>query len=81
MGVRVVGEVGGRVADVAAQDQQARALGLGHAEADAGLERVEVVGDLAELLDVPAVGLEALGDVVAVATGSVSPSIVMWLSS
>ena len=31
-----------------------------------GLERVAVVGDLAEVLDVPAVGLEALADVVGV---------------
>ena len=34
--------------------------------AQRSLERVEVVGDLAELLDVPAVRREALGDVVAV---------------
>ena len=36
------------------------------AASERGLERVAVVGDLAEVLDVPAVGLEALADVVAV---------------
>ena len=66
VGVGVVGEVGARESDVAAQDEQARAVGLGHATTDAGLERIEVVGDLAELIDVPSVGLETLGDVVAV---------------
>ena len=39
---------------------------LGHRLAQAGFDRVEVVGDLAELHDVPAVALEALRDVVAV---------------
>ena len=36
----------------------------GHGPPDGGLERVEVVGDLADVLDVPAVGLEALDRVV-----------------
>ena len=39
---------------------------LGHAGAQARFERVEIVRDLAELHDVPAVRLEALRDVVAV---------------
>ena len=47
-----------------AQDQERRALGLGHRLAHGGLERVEVVGDLAEFDDVPAVGAEPFADVV-----------------
>ena len=39
---------------------------LGHGPAQGGLEGVEVVGDLAQALDVPAVGLEAGGGVVGV---------------
>ena len=66
MRVRGVGVLRRRVPDVAAQDHDARALGLGHAGADARLDRVEVVGDLAELDDVPAVAREALRDVVGV---------------
>ncbi len=61
-----IGEVGARVADVAAQHEQARPLGDGDRTRQRGLERVAVVGDLAQLLDMPAVGREAGGHVVAV---------------
>ncbi len=66
MGLGGVGVPGRRVTDVAAHDHQARAPGLGHGLPEAGLERVEVVGDLTELHDVPAVARETVGDVVAV---------------
>ena len=62
----VVGEVRAGVADVGAQDQQARPVGDGHRPAQPGLQRVEVVAGLAEVLHVPAVGLEPPGDIVAV---------------
>ena len=64
VGLLGVGAVWRRPADVAAKRQQGRTLGLGHATAKAGLEGVEIVRHLAETLDVPAVGLEALEDVV-----------------
>ncbi len=55
---RGVGVLRRRVTDVAAQHDDARALRLGHALADRPLERVEIVGDLTGLDDVPAVRLE-----------------------
>ena len=55
---------GDGVADVRAQDQQARAVLDRLGGEQRLLEGVAVVGDLAEVLDVPAVGLEALADVV-----------------
>ncbi len=61
-----VGVLRRRVPDVAAQHQHARPAGLGHAGPQARLQRVEVVGDLAQLQHVPAVALEALPHVVAV---------------
>ena len=67
VGLVVVGVVGRRVADVAS----AGSSRLGRSVDRLGgeqrrLEGVAVVGDLAEVLDVPAVGLEALADVVGV---------------
>ncbi len=56
--------VGRRVADVAAQHDQRRCVLDGHGPPEPGLDRIEVLGDLAEVLDVPAVGLEPLGRVV-----------------
>ena len=47
-----------------AEHHEARAVGLGHRLADPGLERVEVVGDLAEVEHVPPVGAEPAGRVV-----------------
>ena len=64
VGLRGVGHMRRGLADVAAQDQQARAVLDGHGPAHGRLEGVGVVGDLAQTLDVPAVGLEALGRVV-----------------
>ena len=51
---------------MAAENQQARPARLGDAGAEPALQRVEVVRDLSELNDVPAVGLEASGHVVGV---------------
>ena len=59
-----VGAVRRGPADVAAEHEQRRAVRLGHAAAQARLEGVEIVGHLAEALDVPAVALEAPHDVV-----------------
>ncbi len=57
--------VGGGVGDVAAQDDERRSI-LGVTCGDERtLERVEVLGGLAELLDVPAVGLEPADGIVA----------------
>ena len=65
--VRGVGVLRRRPADVAAQHDEARAVGPpAIALAQAGLERVEVVGDLTELDDVPAVASKRLRDVVGV---------------
>ncbi len=61
-----VGEVGGGVADVATQHHEARVVLVLHAAPHARLQGVEVVGHLADLHDVPAVGAEAFGDVVGV---------------
>ena len=61
-----VGEVRGGPADVAAQDEQRRGLIVVAGTAQRGLERVGVVGDVAELVDVPAVALEPPGDIVGV---------------
>ena len=47
--LRRVLELGRRVADVRAQDEQRRAVFVGHAVTQAALERVEVLGDFAEL--------------------------------
>ena len=60
----LVGEVGARVADVRLQHEQARSVGDGHRRPDRRLERVAVVGDVAEFGDVPPVRAEALHDVV-----------------
>jgi hypothetical protein len=64
VGGGVVGVVGRGEPDVAAQHHQRRAVVDGHGPADGRLERIEVVGDLADVLDVPAVALEALDRVV-----------------
>ncbi len=79
MGLGGVGVLGRRVPDVAAQHDHARAGGLGHRLAEPGLERVEVVGHLTQLHDVPAVGLEPLGHVVGVRElgGSVDGDVVV----
>ena len=66
-----VGEMGRRPADVAAQHQQVRlgVRGVGRVLerlADGGLEGIDVVGDLAQVVDAPAVGLEPLDRVVVV---------------
>ena len=76
-----VGELRRRVADVRAQHDQRRVPVLGDAFAERPLEGVEVVGDLADLEDMPAVRGEAQRDVVGVREALVGPSIVMWLSS
>ena len=71
MGLRAVGQLGRGPADVAAQDEQVR-LGVGPVSrviegfTDGRLERVDVVRHLAEIVHAPAVGLEALLDVVVV---------------
>ena len=49
-----------------AQDEQRRAVFVGHAVTQAALERVEVLGDFAELDDLPSVRAEPLGHVVGV---------------
>jgi hypothetical protein len=59
-----VGELGGRVADVAAQHDERRLVLDRHAPPQRGLEGVAVVGDLAHLVDVPAVAAEARGCIV-----------------
>ena len=56
----------GREADVAAETDEGRLVGDGHAPPQCGLERVEVVGDLADLVDIPAVRPEAHAGVVAI---------------
>ena len=71
VGVRAVGQLGRGPADVAAQHQEVR-LGVGpvcrviESLTDGRLERVDVVRHLAEVVHAPAVGLEALLDVVVV---------------
>ncbi len=62
------------------QDEQRRALLVLTGTDESSLEGVEVLADLAQLLDPPAVALEALDDVVG-QVRSVLPSIVMRLSS
>ncbi len=64
VGLVVVGELRRRVPDVRAQDEQARPVLDGLGGEQRFLEGVAVVGDLAEVLDVPAVGREPLTDVV-----------------
>ncbi len=66
MRVRGVGVLRRRVADVAAQDQQRRAVLDRDALAESSLERVEVLGYLAELHHVPVVALETRAHVVGV---------------
>ncbi len=66
VGLVVVGVIGGGVADVAAEDQQRWTVGDVLGGAERRFEPIHVVGDLAELDDVPSVGPEALGDVVVV---------------
>ena len=51
-------------ADVRAQNQQARSVLHRLGGEERLLERIAVIGDLAEVLDVPAVGLEPLADLV-----------------
>ena len=68
---RGVGEVGRRPADVAAQHEEGRLRagpvgGLLEGLADGGLEAIDVIGHLAEVVHPPAVGLEALGHIVVV---------------
>ena len=64
VGLVVVGPLRRGGADVGAQDEQARAVLDRFGGEQRLLQGVAVVGDLAEVLDVPAVGLEALADVV-----------------
>ena len=66
VGLGGVGEVGRGPADVAAQDDQRRPVLHGHGPAQGRLEGVGVVGHLADVVDVPAVGGEPLGHVVGV---------------
>ena len=54
-----VGAVRRRPADVAAQNEQGRAVGLRHSPAQPGFERVQVVRHLAEALHVPPVALRS----------------------
>ena len=69
-------------ADVRAHDDQRRSLRLGRPRlARRRLERVQVVGCLAEVDDVPAVGGEARAACRRAVASSVGPSMVMWLSS
>ncbi len=69
MGGRGVGLARGRPADVGAEHEEGGPVLDGHGPAEGSFEAVEVVGHLAELLDVPAVSPEAAGDVVAVGEG------------
>ena len=80
VGLRRVGELGRRPADVAAQHDQRRPVLDRHGPAQRRLEGVGVVGDLADPVDVPAVGLEAAA-ASSLNASSVGPSMVMWLSS
>ncbi len=64
VGGAAVGLVGRGPADVTAEDQHRGTVLDRHRPADARFESVEVVGDLAQVLDVPAIGLEALAGIV-----------------
>ena len=64
VGLGVVGHVGRRPADVGAQLEEAGPVLDRHGPAHRRFEGVGVVGDLAQVLGVPAVGLEALDGVV-----------------
>ena len=64
VGFVVVGPLRRGLGDVRPQDQQARSVFHRLGGEQRFLEGIAVVGDLAEVLDVPAVGLEALTDVV-----------------
>ena len=66
MGLGRVHQLGRRIADVAAEDDQRRPCVLGLGPQQRALEGVEVVGHLADVLDRPAVGGEALAHVVGV---------------
>ena len=66
VGLGRVGEMGGGIADVAPQDDEGRAVLVGLGPKEGGLEGVEVVGDLADVLHAPSVGGEAPCDVVGV---------------
>ena len=66
MGVGGVGVLRGRPPDVAAEHDHRRLVLDTHGPAQRSVDLVGVVGDLAQVLHVPAVGLEALGHVVAV---------------
>ena len=81
VGLGGVGVLRRRLADVAAQHDQARAVGLGHARAEPGLERVEVVGDLAELARRASRRPRTASGRRRCSASSVGPSMVMWLSS
>jgi hypothetical protein len=62
--LRRVGELRGGVPDVAAKNKETGSVLHGHGPPQSGLERVGVVGHLAQALDVPPVGLEAFGRIV-----------------
>src|SRR3546814_6972914 len=64
VGLGRIGQRGRREADVAAQDDDGGRAGVGLGPLERSLERVEVLGDLADLVDVPAVAAEAGGGVV-----------------
>ena len=66
MGVGGVGLVRRGPADVAAQQDHRRPVLDGHGPSQGRLEGVGVVGHLADVVGVPAVGVEALGHVVVV---------------
>jgi hypothetical protein len=57
---------------VAAKHDQCRTVVDGHAPTDRGLQPVAVVGDLADIVDVPAVGAEPGRDIVVVGELGVS---------
>ena len=65
VGLVVVGVVRRRVADVAAEHQEGGPVLDRHGRSERVLEAVAVVGHLPELLDVPSIGPEACGSVVA----------------
>ncbi len=66
VGLGRVGEVGGRIADVAPEDDERRAVLVVSGSQEGGFECVEVVGHLADVLDSPAIGGEPLAHVVGV---------------
>ena len=78
--LRGVDRVRRRIGDVCVGDDQARPIGLCVRRLVGGAQLVEVV-HVVDVLDVPAVGLEALALVLVEKESAVVPSIVMWLSS